>query len=162
MGPDGRFTQFYSTEINPQTYERDIARAFVREIEVDPVEAPPRLAGAERERPEQAPAGFEWDLWLGPAPARPYVEGVYLPFIWRGWWDFGTGVLGDIGYPDAAPYIARVDRRTGELVVSLGTLAELLCGVVVARLGVGDLVSFEGFVSEEGKRDLMRRSWATV
>ena len=43
------------------------------------------------------PATLDWDLWLGPAPARPYVEKVYQPFVWRGWWDFGTGVLGDIG-----------------------------------------------------------------
>ena len=43
------------------------------------------------------PATLDWDLWLGPAPFRPYVEHVYQPFVWRGWWDFGTGVLGDIG-----------------------------------------------------------------
>jgi predicted dehydrogenase len=36
-----------------------------------------------------------WDLWLGPAPARPY-DPVYLPFNWRGWFDFGTGALGDM------------------------------------------------------------------
>ena len=43
-----------------------------------------------------APSTLEWDLWLGPAPARPYHP-AYLPFRWRGWWDFGTGALGDIG-----------------------------------------------------------------
>jgi predicted dehydrogenase len=42
------------------------------------------------------PSTLEWDLWLGPAPARPY-HSAYLPFKWRGWWDFGTGALGDIG-----------------------------------------------------------------
>ena len=42
------------------------------------------------------PATLDWDLWLGPAPLRPYNP-AYLPFIWRGWWDFGTGALGDIG-----------------------------------------------------------------
>jgi len=42
------------------------------------------------------PANLDWDLWLGPAPARPYHP-CYHPFRWRGWWDFGTGVLGDIG-----------------------------------------------------------------
>lgn len=42
------------------------------------------------------PADLEWDLWLGPAPERPYHP-TYHPFAWRGWWDFGTGVLGDIG-----------------------------------------------------------------
>jgi hypothetical protein len=42
------------------------------------------------------PETLNWDLWLGPAPYRPYHP-CYLPFTWRGWWDFGTGVLGDIG-----------------------------------------------------------------
>jgi len=42
------------------------------------------------------PETLDWDLWLGPAPARPYHP-IYLPFKWRGWWDFGTGALGDIG-----------------------------------------------------------------
>ncbi|MGO8929705.1 MAG: Gfo/Idh/MocA family protein [Limisphaerales bacterium] len=42
------------------------------------------------------PETLDWDLWLGPAPLRPYNP-AYLPFVWRGWWDFGTGALGDIG-----------------------------------------------------------------
>jgi predicted dehydrogenase len=42
------------------------------------------------------PNGLDWDLWLGPAPERPYNP-IYVPFRWRGWWDFGTGALGDIG-----------------------------------------------------------------
>jgi len=41
------------------------------------------------------PAHVHWDLFLGPAPERPYAEG-YHPFKWRGWWDFGTGALGDM------------------------------------------------------------------
>lgn len=51
------------------------------------------------ERPketEPVPAGLDWDLWLGPAPERPYHH-VYLPFVWRGWYDFGAGALGDMG-----------------------------------------------------------------
>jgi predicted dehydrogenase len=50
-------------------------------------------------RPTDTPAvpdTLEWDLWLGPAPLRPYHH-AYLPAKWRGWWDFGTGALGDIG-----------------------------------------------------------------
>ncbi len=41
------------------------------------------------------PETLDWDLWLGPAPMRPYNSG-YHPFAWRGWWDFGTGALGDM------------------------------------------------------------------
>jgi predicted dehydrogenase len=51
------------------------------------------------ERPSdqpRVPKDLAWDLWLGPAPERPYHP-AYVPFRWRGWWDFGTGALGDIG-----------------------------------------------------------------
>jgi len=42
------------------------------------------------------PEGLDWDLWLGPAPVRPYHP-AYHPWTWRNWWDFGTGQLGDLG-----------------------------------------------------------------
>jgi predicted dehydrogenase len=42
------------------------------------------------------PEGLDWDLWLGPAPFRPYHP-AYHPWTWRNWWDFGTGLLGDLG-----------------------------------------------------------------
>lgn len=42
------------------------------------------------------PSGLDWDLWLGTAPHRDYAENV-VPFNWRGWWDYGTGALGDMG-----------------------------------------------------------------
>ena len=48
-----------------------------------------RLAGKPK------PADLDWDLWLGPAPMRTY-NACYVPFKWRGWWDFGTGALGDM------------------------------------------------------------------
>ncbi len=51
------------------------------------------------ERPQETeavPEGLDWDLWLGPAPTRPYNH-AYLPFVWRGWTDFGAGALGDMG-----------------------------------------------------------------
>jgi len=51
------------------------------------------------ERPKETqpvPEGLDWDLWLGPAEARPY-HGAYLPFVWRGFADFGCGALGDMG-----------------------------------------------------------------
>ena len=78
---------------------------------------------------DPVPPTLDWDLWIGPAPMRPYKEnpptedsqgrrrrsGVYHPFAWRGWKDFGTGALGDmachavnmpfralkLGYPNA-------------------------------------------------------------
>src|SRR5947209_1365220 len=50
--------------------------------------------------PATVPSNLSWDLWLGPARARPYgvyADGpAYHPFAWRGFWDFGTGALGDM------------------------------------------------------------------
>lgn len=43
------------------------------------------------------PAEVNWDLWIGVAPMRPYAPGVYHPFAWRDWQDFGGGALGDFG-----------------------------------------------------------------
>lgn len=42
------------------------------------------------------PPNLNWDLWLGPAPERPYNP-AYVPFNWRNWWDFGGGTLSDMG-----------------------------------------------------------------
>jgi len=53
--------------------------------------------GVERPKETQpVPEGLDWDLWLGPAPERPFNH-VYLPFVWRGWYDFGGGAIGDMG-----------------------------------------------------------------
>ncbi|NEU08608.1 Gfo/Idh/MocA family oxidoreductase [Flavihumibacter sp. R14] len=41
------------------------------------------------------PANLDWDLWLGTAPEKDYIEKL-VPFNWRGWWDYGTGALGDM------------------------------------------------------------------
>ncbi len=45
---------------------------------------------------QPVPANLDWNLWLGVARERPY-NSAYMPFKWRGWWDFGCGALGDIG-----------------------------------------------------------------
>lgn len=53
--------------------------------------------GVERPKEtEPVPEGLNWDLWLGPAAERPFNR-AYLPFVWRGWTDFGCGALGDMG-----------------------------------------------------------------
>jgi predicted dehydrogenase len=57
------------------------------------------------ERPKETPPvpeSLQWDLWLGPAPWRPYHP-AYAHFRWRGWWDFGSGGLGDMGIHNLAP-----------------------------------------------------------
>ncbi|MCX6997389.1 MAG: Gfo/Idh/MocA family oxidoreductase [Kiritimatiellaeota bacterium] len=50
----------------------------------------------------RVPATLAWDLWLGPAPSRPYHP-AYVPFRWRGWWDFGSGGQGDMIIHNLAP-----------------------------------------------------------
>jgi len=53
--------------------------------------------GGERPAGEPVPSTLNWELWIGPAPMRPYHGAqTYHPFGWRGWWDFGTGALGDM------------------------------------------------------------------
>ena len=42
------------------------------------------------------PSQLDWNLWQGVAPERPY-DRAYLPFAWRGWWDYGCGAFGDMG-----------------------------------------------------------------
>ncbi|MGH7970897.1 MAG: Gfo/Idh/MocA family protein, partial [Limisphaerales bacterium] len=45
---------------------------------------------------DPVPESLNWDAWLGPAPERPFKKDVYHTFRWRGWYDFGTGALGDM------------------------------------------------------------------
>ena len=51
------------------------------------------------DRPEGSdpiPDSLNWDCWIGPAQMRPFKKGAYHDFVWRGWYDFGTGALGDM------------------------------------------------------------------
>ena len=62
--------------------------------------------GIGRPEPQNVPPHLKWDLWLGPASFRPYNK-AYCPFSWRGWWDFGTGALGDMAcHTLNMPYMA--------------------------------------------------------
>jgi predicted dehydrogenase len=73
--------------------------------------------GGTRPEPTDPPANLHWDLWLGPAPERPYASG-YHPFAWRGWWDFGTGALGDMAcHTVNMPFMA-LDLRNPTSVVA--------------------------------------------
>jgi len=58
---------------------------------------------------DPVPPDFDWDLWLGVAPERPFVEKVYHPFNWRGWYDFGAGALGDMGCHIIDPVVWSLD-----------------------------------------------------
>ncbi|MCC6488590.1 MAG: Gfo/Idh/MocA family oxidoreductase [Candidatus Hydrogenedentes bacterium] len=76
------------------------------------------------ERPTDTPpvpATLDWDLWLGPAPERPYHP-AYAPFVWRGWWDYGSGGLGDMGIHNLAPVFSSLQLGAPESVDASSTL----------------------------------------
>ncbi|MCA8994504.1 MAG: Gfo/Idh/MocA family oxidoreductase [Planctomycetaceae bacterium] len=81
----------------------------------------PDLTARPKETPP-VPDHVHWDLWLGPSPERPYHP-IYHPRNWRGWWDFGTGALGDMAcHTTAMPFLAlelglptRVSAVSGEV-----------------------------------------------
>jgi len=58
----------------------------------------------------QAPDTLDWDLFIGPAKERPYNE-IYTPWNWRGWWDFGTGALGDMALHILHPVFVGLDLK---------------------------------------------------
>jgi predicted dehydrogenase len=80
------------------------------------------------ERPADTPtppAGLDWDLWIGPAPFRPYHP-AYHPMVWRCWWDFGVGMMGDRGAHtlDAAVWALDLDAPETVEATSCGLNAE--------------------------------------
>jgi predicted dehydrogenase len=83
--------------------------------------------GVDRPRNTQlVPTGLDWNLWLGVAPARPY-HGTYCPFSWRGWKDFGTGAVGDMGIHNAAMPFAALELgppSSAEIIETSGLKSE--------------------------------------
>jgi len=70
------------------------------------------LKGMPKERPP-VPKGLHWDLWLGPVKKRPYHL-AYAPYNWRGWWDFGTGAIGDMACHNLDPALWALDLKYPE------------------------------------------------
>ncbi|WP_379084324.1 Gfo/Idh/MocA family protein [Pedobacter sp. UC225_65] len=68
------------------------------------------------------PKELDWDLWLGTAPFKDYVEKL-VPFNWRGWWDYGTGALGDMGcHLLEAPFSVLNLKYASEVQASVGSV----------------------------------------
>ena len=76
------------------------------------------------------PKDLNWDLWLGPAEYRPYTPDLH-PFNWRGWWDYGTGALGDVGC-----HLIDIPFRT--LGLKYPTDAECSVGTVYSQMWTAD------------------------
>ena len=96
-------------------------------------------------RPENTPPTpetLDWDLFLGPAPVRPYHP-AYHPFRWRGWWDFGCGALGDIGCHSFDPVFRALRLKYPVSVQAVSTL------VNEETYPLGSIVRYE-FPAREG------------
>ena len=77
------------------------------------------------QRPKETmpiPSTLDWDLFIGPAAKRPY-HSVYTPWNWRGWWDFGTGALGDMACHIQDPVFWALDLKYPTKVIGSSTLS---------------------------------------
>jgi len=89
------------------------------------------------------PSTLDWDLWLGPAPERPYHQ-AYHPGVWRCWWDFGCGMMGDRGAHTLDPvfWALKLGHPTSveATSVDLNSDTHPVASIVVYRFGArGDL-----------------------
>lgn len=82
--------------------------------------------------PSMKPESLNWDLWLGPAKEKPYTPNMH-PFSWRGWWDYGTGALGDVGC-----HLIDIPFRT--LGLKYPTAAECSVGSVFSKMWSPDYI----------------------
>jgi len=80
----------------------DGAIGAVREVDVWTTHAVWPQGMTKRPADAPVPGTMDWDLWLGPAPYRPYNP-AYAPGLWRAWWDFGTGAIGDMACHNMDP-----------------------------------------------------------
>ena len=94
------------TQMGNQIQSASVYRTAVRMIQdgmigrVEEIHAWTGAVFPQRGRPEGSdpiPVTLDWDKWLGSAKPRPYKKGIYHPFNWRGWIDFGGGAIGDFG-----------------------------------------------------------------
>jgi hypothetical protein len=76
--------------------------------------------GGRPDRADPVPEWLAWDLWLGVAAERPFVAGAYHPANWRGWLDFGSGTLGDMGCHIFDPVFTALGLGAPHRVVSHG------------------------------------------
>ena len=83
-------------------------------------------------------ATLNWDMWLGPAPERPFKKDVYHPFNWRAWQDFGTGALGDM-----ACHTVNMPFRALRLGYPTEIEAEALGGMNRETYPVGSKIRFQ-------------------
>jgi hypothetical protein len=124
-------------------------------------------------RPAQGhwvPETLNWDLFIGPAPMRPY-NSIYHPWNWRGWWDFGTGALGDMACHILHPvfkglrlqYPIKAQANSTLLLTDCAPNAEFVKFVFPARTGLkSDKIKFpevEVTWSDGGIKPMFPKGW---
>jgi predicted dehydrogenase len=113
-------------------------------------------------RPTQkppVPATLDWDLWLGPMPERPYHP-AYAPVSWRGWWDFGTGALGDMGCHIIDHPVWALDLRAPNFIEARTTLdGSFLEGnkLNYETYPIASIIYYD--FPERGKQPAVRMTW---
>ncbi len=88
---------------------------------------------------DPVPAELAWNCWLGVAPERPFKKDVYHAFKWRGWFDFGTGAMGDIACHSMSYFFRALKLRevlTAETVKTTDTFAETYPSATTVKLVV--------------------------
>jgi predicted dehydrogenase len=93
---------------------------------------------ARPEGSDPVPDTLNWDVWLGPAPVRPYKKDVYEPFVWRGWLDFGTGAIGDM-----ACHTMNMTFRALHLVDPTEIEAQTIGGMNTESYPIGSKIRFQ-------------------
>ena len=99
---------------------------------------------------QEVPSTLDWDLWLGPAPKRPY-NSAYVPFKWRGWWDFGCGALGDMAVHNADPAFFALELDTPTSVEAETS------EVFLETLPVWNIITFH--FPAKGDRPALKMKW---
>jgi predicted dehydrogenase len=104
-------------------------------------------------KPVPVPADFDYEMWLGPAPQRPY-DPAFIPFHWRWWWDFGGGILADMAchYMDLAHWA--LDLRTP---TTISATAKKL--VKEADYDVPDVLQADYHYPAKGERPAVHLTW---
>jgi predicted dehydrogenase len=106
---DGVIGQIHEVHVWTDRPNNGMFRTYWPQGVIRPTETPP------------TPETLDWDLFIGPAPMRPYNP-AYHPFKWRGWWDFGCGALGDIGCHSLDPIFRALKLKYPTSVEAVSTL----------------------------------------
>jgi len=109
----------------PQKPNRDMTMekfiAQVKEENPDDKDLQQDEIAEKKKQIAEAMSVLDWDRWIGVAPYREFWPGLYHPFSWRGWWDFGTGALGDMGCHQVNRIFKGVDLRNPVSVTAISS-----------------------------------------